>query len=246
MRTFTAIELRKIVIGRATLLTLFVGVVLCLLGAYGSVVSAEQGAPADLHDGTVTASMVQAWMMMLLFAAIVGALGVTREIGALTLGRTVLAFGGRTQAFVAKATAALLTGLATGILTAALSAATTVLLLRTVGVELRWTEQATWTLVGVAASVLLATLWGHVLGWLIRAQTVTVLAIVLLVVVLEPAIQRLVPDAARYLFTIALSSIYRDDKPELLAVWPATAVALAWVAALAVAAHHMLRRRDLP
>ena len=108
-----------------------------------------------------------------------------------------------------------------------------------------WTQEATWTLLGVVASIVLATLWGQALGWIIRTQTAAVLVVVLLVAVLEPAVQHLAPSASKFLFTVALSSLYRDNKPELLDVWPATVVALAWLVALTLGAHHALRARDV-
>ena len=245
MTTIVTIELRKFVVGRATAITLLAGAAMCLLGSYGSLITAQEADLKGLADGGLTASMVQAWMMMLLFTAILGVLSVTREVSAQTLGRTVLAFGGRTSVFVAKAAAGLVMGLLVGGATAAAATATTAGLLRRGGYELMWTQEATWTLLGVVASIVLATLWGQALGWIIRAQTAAVLVVVLLVVVLEPAVQHLAPGASKFLFTIALSSLYGDKKPELLDVWPATIVALAWVGTLALGAHHTLRARDV-
>lgn len=66
-----------------------------------------------------------------------------------------------------------------------------------------------------------------------------------MVVGVEPAIQRLVPDVAQFLFTIALSSVYRDGKPDLLPVGAALGVCAVWIAGLGLAARTSFFRRDV-
>lgn len=237
-------ELLKYLTGKATFVVAGTGVLVCAITAYGFMVEGSRQ-PGGFATGLVTDSMVRAWMMMLLFSAILGALGVVRDYSGKTMARTVLTAGGRTPTFVVKLAGAGIVGLASALLTTVLAGTTTALALTLTHRPVVWTAESTQTLIGVGACVVFATLWGNAIGWLVRNQAAAIMTIIVMIVVLEPAVQRLVPKASAYLFTIALSSLYRDGKPELLPIWGATAVAAVWVAVLAGAGHRSFGRGDV-
>ncbi|HEY8979827.1 MAG TPA: ABC transporter permease [Streptomyces sp.] len=239
----TQAELLKAGSGRAMLGALVGGFLWCALTGYGYYTEGRADAAA-VASGAVTDDIVRAWMMMLLFSAISCALVVTRDFAQGTAARTVLLYGGRAEVFRAKLAAALLisTGFA---LTATAGAAVNVLLASSGGTDLAWTAETTKTLLGVGGCVLLAGPWGLMAGWIVRKQTLTVLAIVILVVGVEPAVQRLVPEAAQFLFTIALSSVYRDHRPDLLPVGAAVGVCLLWIVLFGVIARTRFLRKDV-
>lgn len=237
-------ELLKITTGRALLGTLVGGVLWCALTGYGYYTQGTEN-PAAMASGEVSADIVRAWMMMLLFSAIMCALVVTRDVSDGTLARSVLSYGGKGPVFLAKLLAALCTSALFALVAVGGAGVNYLVAAGSAETELLWTSESTKTLLGVFACIVLAGVWGLMAGWLVRNQTLAVLAIVVLVVGVEPAVQSFLPKVAQYLFTIALSSLYRDPKPDLLPLGVAFAVALLWIAVFAVAARVSLRRRDV-
>lgn len=240
----TRAELLKITTGRALLGTLIGGVLWSALTGYGYYTQGIENLAA-MTPGEISADVVRAWMMMLLFSAITCALIVTRDVSDGTLSRSVLSYGGKSPVFLAKLLAALCVSTLFALTAVAGAAANYALVAGSSDTALPWGQENTKILLGVFACVVLAGAWGLMAGWLVRNQTLAVLAIVVLVVGIEPAVQSFLPKAAQFLFTIALSSIYRDPKPDLLSIGAAFAVALLWVAILALAARVALRRRDV-
>ena len=237
-------EIGKLLTGRAVPVLLLIGLMLCGLGAL-STASLGESAAGGWDGARVTDAVVRSWMMMLLFSALAGALAVTREFATDSMARTVLLAGGRAAVVRAKAVAAVVVGAGFAVLTMALAAGSALALTGGRGHGVVWTRACTQTLLGVGACVVLAAVWGLGIGLLVRAQAAAVLVVVVLVVGLEPAVQRLAPTASAYLFTISLSSLYRDGKPELLPVAAAALVALAWIAGLGAAGLRSFRHRDL-
>ncbi|MFD4633550.1 ABC transporter permease [Streptomyces sp. NPDC058284] len=239
----TQAELLKAGSGRAMLGTLVGGVLWCALTGYGQYTLGRTDTNA-VASGAVTDDIVRAWMMLLLFSAIACALVITRDFAHGTAARSVLLYGNRSAVFRAKLAAGTL--ISVGIaLTAMAGALVNVLLASSGSTDLPWTAESTKTLLGVGGCVALAGPWGLMIAWIIRKQTLTVLALVVLVVGVEPAAQRLVPEAARFLFTIALSSVYRDHKPDLLPLSAALGVCLLWVALLGLVARTRFLHKDV-
>lgn len=233
-------ELLKLTSGRAMIGALAGGVFMCAITGYGYY-SEGVADPGAMASGSVTGDVIRAWMMMLLFSAIAGALVVTRDFAHGTISRSVLAYGGRDEVFLAKILSTFLISLVFAAV-AMIGAAVTVFATMDDPV---WTADCTATLIGVGTCVVLAGFWGLGIGWLVRNQTLAVLAVVILIVGLEPAIQRLAPEVSQFLFSIALSSVYRDPKPHLLPVGLALLVSLVWIAALGAAGRVRLARRDV-
>ncbi|MEV6172907.1 ABC transporter permease [Streptomyces sp. NPDC051954] len=237
-------ELTKVTTGRALIGSLAGGASWCALTGYGYYTQGRDNAAA-MASGAVTGDIIRGWMMLMLFSAITCALIVTREVSGRTLARTVLSYGGRGQVFLAKLVAAVCTSALFAVVAAGGALANHALAARSGEQDLVWNGECTKTLLGVVVCVLLSGVFGLTVGWLVRHQTLAVLAVLVLMLGIEPAVQRLVPEVAQYLFTIALSSLYRDPKPDLLPIWAAFAVSVLWVVVLAVAARTDLRRRDI-
>ncbi|MCG8654519.1 ABC transporter permease [Yimella sp. NH-Cas1] len=236
-------ELLKTRTGRAPIGTFLGGLAMCLLTAYGFLTEGQKN-PISLTDGTTTGEMVRGWMMMMLFAAVLAAILVTREFGAGTIGRSVL-MAGRDNVFRVKMTVILIIGLVLGVLTSALAAATTYLMLNASHGSVTWTTDATYSALGVGGCVVLSAVAGGLVGWIMRNTTLASVVIVVSYVVLDPAIQRVVPGVAKYLFSIALTSLYGDPKPDLLSRPAALAVCLVWIVALGLLARTLLHRKEV-
>ncbi|NGO46562.1 hypothetical protein [Streptomyces ureilyticus] len=237
-------ELTKVTTGRALIGSLAGGALWCALTGYGYYTQGRDNAAA-MASGAVTGDIIRGWMMLLLFSAISCALIVTREVSGQTLARTVLSYGGRGQVFLTKLVAAVCTSALFAVVAAGGALANYALAARSSEQDLVWNGECTKTLLGTVVCVMLSGMFGLMVGWLVRNQTLAVITVLVLMLGIEPAVQRLVPEVAQFLFTIALSSLYRDPKPDLLPIWAAFAVSLLWIVLLAVAARTNLRRRDI-
>lgn len=91
----------------------------------------------------------------------------------------------------------------------------------------------------------LAAPWGVFIGWIVRHQIGAVGALMALTLLLDPALQRLVPDVAKYLLTIAMSSVYRDVHTDLFSPGTALLVIAGWLGVAGLAAHRLFRSRDI-
>ncbi|BFO21399.1 hypothetical protein SHKM778_77870 [Streptomyces sp. KM77-8] len=98
---------------------------------------------------------------------------------------------------------------------------------------------------GVFTVTLLAAPWGVLLGWIIRHQVVLVAVLLGQALLIDESLLRLVPSVGRFMLTIAMSSVYRDGKPELLSVPVALLVIAVWLAVAGVVARRVVLRRDV-
>lgn len=203
------------------------------------LVAAGQSSPA-----TVTDDVVRAYMVTFLFAALAGAALVTRDTATGALARAVLEHD-RRRVFRAKVLVAGTVGLGFGVVTAVVATIAPWALLAGTPVPVTWTPDTTAIVVGVLACNVAAALWGSALGWLIRNQIAAVGTVLTITLLIDPGLQRLLPTGSGYLFTIALSSIYRDTRPDLLAVPLALLVVLAWLGVLSWLSRRLFLKQDL-
>lgn len=235
-------ELLRILTGRTWWILAASGILMSTVTAYGY---AENGREVGLADAVVTGDVVRAWMMMFLFSSLLGGVLFTRDAHSGALSRSVILTRGRTEVYWAKASAAIIAGAGFGTVAALLGVATALAFLPTAGMEAVWSTDAVLTVLGVFLCSLIAAPFGLFVGMIV-GNTAGASALLLLVTLLvDPGLQRLVPEAARYLFTIALSAVYRDAKPELLSMPLGALVAVAWVLALGCVGYLLLQRRDL-
>ena len=194
----------------------------------------------------IDADVVRAWMMTFLFSGIFAALYIAREFDSRVINRTVLLTGTRQRVLSTKLLVVAMFGVLFAVLAAVGAVASALILPGFLGVDIAWSEEATWTLLGVMTCCVLAALWGAGIALCVRHQIVAILIVVGFCLLIDPGVQRIWPEAANGLFTIALSSLYLDPKPDLLAVPLATLVAAAWVIAPTALGAWRFVRKDLP
>jgi hypothetical protein len=229
------------------------GWLLALVGGFLVVVSnlglLSQGVE-QLDAGTTTLAEltdvpVRNSMAMLLPAALFGAVFVAREYTGGTIGRSALLSGGRDRQWAAKLLVSLAAGALFGLFALVLGAGSAWALLAGHGHAPLWTGETWLIALGVFTVNVLGAAWGVFLGWILRKDMVAVAALVLLVLGVEPALHRFVPEAGKYFLTVAMSSVYRDTQPDLLPIPFACLVIAAWLAAAGYLARRLVRSRDL-
>jgi len=246
MRDLVAAEWRKAWTGRSWLVLLCCGTFMCLITSFGYASQGNQGIELGTASAaSVTGDVVRSWMMMLLFAALFGAVVVGREFSAGTIGRSVLLSGGRARLFGAKLAVGTALGALSGLLAVALGLLSAWGTLSAYGRTPQWTGSNWLTVVGVFLCSLLAAPWGVFIGWLCRNQLASVATVLGLTLLVEPALQRLVPPVGKYLMTIAMSSVYRDPHTDLLSEPVALLVIAAWLVAAGLAARALVLSRDI-
>lgn len=228
---------------RSLVLLAWFGVVLCAFTSYGyAAVGAEQG----LDEARVTDDVLRAWMMMFLFAGIFAAMYVGREFDSRAITRTVLLAPSRDAVLGVKALVVAGAGAGFGVLSVLGGVLCAFLMPPTAGLSALWSSGATATAAGLLACNVLAALWGGAVALVVRNQVVASFVVVAVTLLVDPGVQRIWPEVARFFFTIALSSVYRDPKPDLLSVPVALVVACAWVVGTAAVGRAGFLRRDLP
>ncbi len=246
LRRAVGAEVVKTCQGRTPLLVLALALLMSTVTAYGFAVEYEAGvADGSVPADFVTGEVARAWMMTYLFAGVLGAHAAAREFDRRTVARTVLAAGGRTTMFAARTVATALVGLGFGLVAAVGAVVSCLVFVPGVGARPDWSADVVLSVLGVAATCPAAALLGSFVGWLVRSRLVAVLLVVVQTVLVEPGLQRLWPEPSSYLFTIALSAVYRDSKDGLLDVPVAVAVVVGWLVVLGAWALWRLRRRDL-
>lgn len=246
MRNVIAAEWHKVTRTPTWLYILGGGVALGLSASLGFAGEVEDTSALTTEaTAALTDNVIRAWMMMHLFSSLLGAIIVTREYNSGTISRSVLLSGGRNRLFTGKAVVGTAMGVVLGLFTAGAALASPFLLMPANGVSPELTTSAYQTALGVFAVTALAAPFGVFLGWLIRNQIATVMVLVMVTVGLEPYLLRAVPEVAKYLMSIAMSSVYLDGKPELLSVPLALAVIAGWLAVTGLISNRALAARDL-
>lgn len=220
---------------------LITGTALCLLASYG-VAAAAKTTPMPPH--VLTESMARSWMMMYLLAAIFGSQIFTRELQTGAVARGVL-IAGRAKVLQAKAVVVAVSGLIFGLVAAVLAYATTFGITKALNLPFEWTREATLIVTGIVACNVLAALMGIFVGFITRNANGALGLLCIMTLLVEPGLQRLFPTQAQYLFTIALSALYRDVNTPLLTVPVAAIVAAAWLALAGFFAVTLFRDRDV-
>ncbi|MFI5765326.1 MULTISPECIES: ABC transporter permease [unclassified Streptomyces] len=245
MRNLIAGETRKALTGRAWWALPLAGAWLCLITTFGYVSGGEKAIADGSTSLAVGQDVARSWMMMFLLAAVFGAVHVTRDYASGTMVRSALLAGSRSRLFGAKLAVSTAAGAVFGLIAAALGAVSVYLGPLPFGLEAAADGETALILVGVFACCTLAAPWGALIGWIVRNQTGAVATLIGLTLLVDPGLQRLVPEVSKYLLTIAMSSVYRDVKPDLLSLPWAYAVIAAWLAAAFVAGRHLVRTRDI-
>ncbi|MEV7545209.1 ABC transporter permease [Streptomyces sp. NPDC089915] len=246
MRNVISGEWMKAWTGRTWLILASAGIFMSLLTSFGYASQGDEAVAAGRTTAAaVTDDIVQAWMMTFLMSAVAGGILVTREYTSGAIARSVLLSGGRLRLLSGKALVATAVGVLNGLLAIGLAVACAFLLPGHFGYGTDWTGHTTRIALGVLAVNAIAAPWGALLGWIIRNQLATVVTVMATTLLVDPGVQELAPKAAKYLPTIAMSSVYLDGKPELLSVPLALAVLAGWLAAAGLTARKLLLSRDV-
>jgi hypothetical protein len=246
MRDLVRAEWRKIFSGRAWWALVLVGVALSVLGDAGFMVqSLKQRDAGQLAAGQPTQGLVQGWFAVELFAALVTLVAVTREYDSGAICRSVLLSGGRGRLVAAKFLASAGSGLLIALPTAALAAAAPFWFESGHDLHPVWRAEETWTLLGVAASVVAGAVWGCALGLLIRHRVGAVVVLLANTWVVSEAVFRLAPSVGRFTFDEALAAVYHGGAAHLLPVPAAWLVLAAWLLLACAAARRLFDLRDL-
>jgi hypothetical protein len=182
------------------------------------------------------------------FVMLLGAIGITGEWRHRTIASTVLAAPDRVRLLTAKTLAYALAGVVVAlVVTASIMLAGTLIVSGRGGTTLGLVELADVLWRNLAVAGLLGAL-GVGVGALLRNQVVTVTALLILGLVLEPTLVQLVPQVARFGPTVGAPGgilDLGDAATPLLGPGLAAAVSIAWAGGMFAAAAAFLRGRDL-
>jgi hypothetical protein len=183
-----------------------------------------------------------------IFVVLLGAIGITGEWRHRTIACSVLAAPDRVRLLTAKTLAYALAGAVVSlVVTASIMLAGTLIVSGRGGTTLALVELADVLWRNLAVAALLSAL-GVGVGALLRNQIVTVTALLILGLVLEPSLVQLVPQVARFGPTVGAPSgilDLGDAATPLLGPGPAAAVSIAWASAMFATGAAFLRGRDL-
>lgn len=135
----------------------------------------------------------------LIFALVLGVLGVTHEYQTRTIGQTLLAGPDRRKVYAAKVAAAAAAGVLFAVLSLVAVTAVAATVVSARGMDPYLNDPQTWQRIGGALLVL--TLWavmGAGLGALVRNQLLTVAAVLVLSQAVEPLLRAFTGDAGRF------------------------------------------------
>ncbi|MEY9997765.1 ABC-2 type transport system permease protein [Streptomyces sp. V4I8] len=246
MREWLLGEWTKAWSGRTWAVLVSIAVFMSLLSGLSYAAQGDKMVSAGKTDvAAVTNDVVRASMTTFLFASLFGALLVTREYSSGSISRSVLLIGGRDRLFLAKLVVAAAVGALFGLFAVLLATVSSWVMLAGYGYSSEWTSETWLIALGVFACNVLAAPWGVFVGWIVRHQIGAVGALMALTLLVDPALKRLVPDEAKYLLTVAMSSVYRDGAADLLSPQTALLVIAGWLAAAGYAAHKLLHSRDI-
>jgi len=186
------------------------------------------------------------------FVLLLSAVGITGEWRHRTIASSILAAPDRLRLLAAKTIAYALAGVAVSlVVTASIMIAATLIVSARGEATLGLIDLADVLWRSLAVGALLGAL-GIGLGALLRNQIVTVTALLILGLVLEPTLVQLVPAVGRFGPTVGAPSGILDvaidpsvEAGTLLAPGLAAAVSIGWVSATFASAAALLRGRDL-
>lgn len=245
MRDLIGAEWMKAWTGRTWYVLFGLGTFVVLLSNLGLASQGAQRLDTDAGAATLTDDLVRNLFAMLLFAALFGAIAACREQASGAWSRSVLVSRSRDRLLAAKLIVVTGVGLLFGVLAVALAVGSTVALLSLHGHHAQFTRETWLILLGVFVVNVLAAPWGLLIGMIVRHQVAAVAVVMALCLLVEPALQHLVPAVAKFLPTIAMSSVYRDVQPDLLPIPLALAVIAGWLVALGILARGLLSVRDI-
>lgn len=231
--------------GRALLTLLVVGLLICGLSNLGLATIGGD----ELEAGTTTAAALSHDLMLnafalSLFAAIAGAMIVTAEYRTGFIGRTLLLRPQRDVVLASQTVVAAAVGAGFGVVAVLLGLVSGLWGVPAAG-QAYVLDGETWLIaLGVLVVNVASAMWGGFLGWVIRNQVVSVIAVIVTFLLVEPALQSFAPVVGKFTPVNAMGAVYGDLNPDLLGPLAGWAVMLGWLAVGAAVARRLLVSRD--
>lgn len=240
-------ELLRVVSGRslATLAVVaFALNCLAILGNAAPTIAKLDAGSASL--ATVSHDLLRLGFGTLLFATLFGAILTTSEFRHGSIGRSLFIARRLERLMAAKSVAAVAGGALFGLLGAGSAVATTAVYLSARGQHLVLDQESILIVIGVFAVCVLSSLWGMLIGWIVRAQMPTLIGIMAWTLIAESAVVSLAPGVGRFLPGGAQASIYRDfANGDPVATPYGYLLFAAWIGLAAFGSVALVRRRDL-
>lgn len=205
-----------------------------------------EGVPS-LKDPVGVRSMWASASQVIIFALILGIIGMTAEFRHRTVSATFLATPRRSRVLIAKMVAHAVLGLLLGLVACALTAALGIPLLAMRGAVSIPTSTIMQTLGGALLATVLYTVIGVAVGALVTNQIAAIVGAVVWVILVESLIVSFLPKVGRWLPGGAAEAITQGAslRGHLLSPWAGALVFLGYTAVLAVAATLTTLRRDV-
>lgn len=237
-------ELLKVTTTRAALGLLAGAVVVTGLGAVSTTASAEPASlAAPLHSQQV---FLLASINIGLFALILGMRSFTDEFRHGTIAWTLLSVRERWRVVAAKATTSALAAAAIALVALAAMTGLITVLARAKGAALALSGADAAAVVGLSVAAAAWATLGVAVGALVRHQVAAVVGGLIWVLVVENLASGLLGDAGRFLPGQAAHAVANATAvADLLPVWTAVAVLLAYVGVLGLVAVVSLSRREV-
>lgn len=179
-------------------------------------------------------------------AEVVGIIGMAGEFRFGVADQTFLSTPRRGRVVAAKTVVYGLAGAAIGVVNAVVALATAWVWLTAKGVDLPFGQSLLWsTLGGGVASAALFAVLGVGIGALLRNQVVTIVAVLVVQTIVEPAILGASSAVGRLMPSIAAEGLRRFPAEDLLSAAPAAGVLATWCVVALVAGLLRVRRADI-
>jgi len=251
MMRLIAAEITKIIKSRTTIVLTLLGVLLVGVGVI-FVVTDDTFTGVFLGTDPQLAALIDQIGGAYIIVLIVGALSLTTEFRHGTIGRTFMLTPSRTAVLSAKLAASALYALVFTVV-----GIVTVVLALTVLGEMSLAAIGSQTFRALAITpigLMLAAILGVAIGAVVRSQVLTVAGTLIYAFLVETLIGQFFPAVARWLPFQALGGVFSSPEtraaipegfPTPLPIGTASAIFLAYVVALFVAAVMLLRFRDV-
>ncbi len=235
-------DITRYLVGRSWRALMLGGLAFGLLVSYGYISQLDSSAVDAVSETALSASM---WMTMYLFVALLSGSLFALDAASGTLARLLWASQGRPRLFVVRTVTATLAGVIFGLVAVVSAVASTAVLMPRSGIDPVFGREFALTVLGVFICCVSASVVGLFTGMVLRGNAATMATIALITMLVEPALQRLRPEQAKYLYTIALSAVYRDDNDHLLSMTGGLVVSTIWLTLLGGLAYHSLLTKDV-
>lgn len=238
-------EFLKTTTGKPLFVLLGIGIGLTLLFAYGFAESLIDPEHPPYSPEEASATVIRSFFAMTVFAAMMGAIIVTREFDSGTIARTIMVARNRSRVFLIKILVSIVVGAFLGGVAVVVGVPVSIFLVNSRGIEFVYSQDIAVIVIGVFLSTIFSALWGLFIGFITRKSVVAICVIALITWMIEPSIQNVIPQISGYMFTLATTGVVLDPHEELLGVGGSYLVLVGWNVFLGVIAHIIFAKKDI-